>query len=232
MSVTHVVTGAFGYTGKYIARRLLDAGHEVRTLTGHPGRPDPFGGRVGVSSLDFDNVQELRRALDGADTLFNTYWIRFAKGELTHQQAVRNIRALIQAAVEAGVRRIVHVSITNATRDSPLPYFRGKAEIEDAILQSGMSYAILRPTLIFGIEDILTNNIAWLLRRFPYTRFSIQGDTGCSRYSSTTWPGLPSSWESGTTTWRLMRWDRRCSRTKQWYVSSRPRQEPAQSLCT
>jgi NADH dehydrogenase len=167
LNVTHVVTGAFGYTGKYIARRLLDAGSEVRTLTGHPDRPDPFEGRVSALPLDFDSAQEMRRALDGADTLFNTYWIRFAKGELTHQRAVRDIRALIQAAEEAGVRRIVHVSITNATRDSPLPYFRGKAEVEDAIRQSGLSYAILRPTLIFGIEDILTNNIAWLLRRFP-----------------------------------------------------------------
>ena len=139
----------------------------MRTLTGHPDRPDPFEGRVSALPLDFDSAQEMRRALDGADTLFNTYWIRFAKGELTHQRAVRDIRALIQAAEEAGVRRIVHVSITNATRDSPLPYFRGKAEVEDAIRQSGLSYAILRPTLIFGIEDILTNNIAWLLRRFP-----------------------------------------------------------------
>jgi len=63
--------------------------------------------------------------------------------------------------------RIVHISITNATLDSPLPYFRGKAEAEEAIRESPMSHAILRPTLIFGAEDILINNLAWLLRKFP-----------------------------------------------------------------
>ncbi|MDP7226335.1 MAG: NAD-dependent epimerase/dehydratase family protein [SAR202 cluster bacterium] len=145
----------------------MDAGSEVRSLTGHPDRPDPFTGRVVASVLDFEAPNGLRRPLAGADTLFNTYWIRFAKGELTHQRAADNTRELIHAAEDAGVRRIVHVSITNAMADSPLPYFRGKAEVEDAVKRSGMSHAILRPTVIFDAEDILTNNIAWLLRRFP-----------------------------------------------------------------
>ena len=167
MSETHVVTGAFGYTGKYITRLLLDAGDDVRTLTGHPDRPSPFSSPVSVSPFNFDNPAELARTLEGADTLFNTYWIRFQRGPLTHSLAVRNTRALLRAAEEAGVRRVVHISITNATLDSPLSYFRGKAEAEELVRESTMSHAILRPTLIFGVEDILINNLAWLLRKFP-----------------------------------------------------------------
>ena len=167
MSETHVVTGAFGYTGKYIARLVLEAGDDVRTLTGHPDRPSPFSRPISVSPFNFDNPAALARTLEGADTLFNTCWIRFERGHVTYSTAVRNIRALIRAAAEAGVRRIVHISITNATLDSPLPYFRGKAEAEEAIRESPMSHAILRPTLIFGAEDILINNLAWLLRKFP-----------------------------------------------------------------
>jgi len=68
----------------------------------------------------------------------------------------------------------VHVSITNPSPDSPLPYFRGKALVEQAIADSGLSYAIVRPTVVFGGEDILLNNIAWLLRRFPV--FAVPGD--------------------------------------------------------
>ena len=164
---THVVTGAFSYTGKYIARRLLSDGHTVRTLTGHPRPHDPLSKEVQTFPLDFTDPKALSQALQGADCLFNTYWIRFARGKLTFATAVANSRTLVDAAVETGVRRIIHVSITNASSASPLPYFRGKGLVEEAIAASSLSYAILRPTLIFGVEDILLNNIAWSVRRFP-----------------------------------------------------------------
>ena len=163
----HVVTGAFSYTGKYVARRLLAEGHTVRTLTGHPRPEDPLSRDVETFPLDFTDSGGLARAMDGADTLFNTYWVRFPKGRITFDRAVENSRALIGAAAEAGARRVVHVSITNADSRSPLPYFRGKGLVEEAVADSGLSYAILRPTVIFGAEDILLNNIAWSVRRFP-----------------------------------------------------------------
>ena len=162
-----VVTGAFGYTGRYIAQRLLSAGIRVKTLTGHPRPSDPLAPRIAVAPLEFDDPAKLARSLEGTDVLYNTYWIRFPRGERTFVSAVESSRTLIRAAAEAGVRRIVHVSITNASSDSPLPYFRGKALVEEAVRRSGLSYAIVRPAVIFGKEDILINNIAWSLRRFP-----------------------------------------------------------------
>jgi uncharacterized protein YbjT (DUF2867 family) len=161
------VTGAFSYSGKYITRRLLAQGHEVITLTSHPNRPDPFKGAVRAFPLDFSR-DSLIRSLDGVDTLYNTYWIRFDKDQNTQPRAVTNTRILVHAAKAAGVRRFVHVSITNPSAGSVLPYFSGKAANEKAVIASGMEYAILRPTVLFGIEDILINNIAWLLRRFPF----------------------------------------------------------------
>ena len=167
MTSISVVTGAFGYTGRYIAQRLLDEGATVRTLTRNSAASSPFGDRVERYPLDFDAAGQLTESLRGADTLYNTYWIRFARGDITHDTAVSNSRALLNAAVEAGVRRVVHISITNASEDSPLPYFRGKALVESAVRESGLSYAIVRPTVLFSTEDILINNIAWFLRRFP-----------------------------------------------------------------
>jgi uncharacterized protein YbjT (DUF2867 family) len=160
------VTGAFSYSGKYITRRLLAQGQEVITLTGHPDRPSPFGAAVRAYPLDFDEAG-MARALVSVDTLYNTYWIRFDYGQNTQTRAVENTRALIKAAKMAGVRRIVHISITNPSSTSPLPYFHGKALNEKTVIESGISYSILRPTVLFGSEDILINNIAWLLRRFP-----------------------------------------------------------------
>jgi uncharacterized protein YbjT (DUF2867 family) len=161
------VTGAFGYTGRFITRRLLEAGREVRTLTGHPGRPDPFDGKVTVLPYAFDDPAALAAGLRGAEVLYNTYWIRFPYREVAFDQALRNTGALLQGAKEAGVRRVVHISITNPSRDSPLAYFRGKALAEEAVVRSGVSHAVIRPTVIFGEGDVLINNIAWLARRLP-----------------------------------------------------------------
>ncbi len=167
MAEINVVTGAFSYSGKYITGRLLAMGNQVRTLTGHPDRAHPFGEQVRVFPYHFEQPEELVKSLRGATTLYNTYWIRFSHGTLTFEQAVANTQTLLQAAHEAGVQRFVHLSITNPALTSRLPYFRGKALLEQAIMASGLAYAIIRPTVIFGTEDILINNIAWLLRRFP-----------------------------------------------------------------
>jgi NADH dehydrogenase len=161
------VTGAFGYSGRYIAKRLLDAGHSVVTLTNSGRRTNPFGDRIVVHPFHFAEPDRLARSLRGVETLINTYWVRFDHRLFTHAQAVANTLILFQAAREAGVRRVVHVSITNPDIQSELPYFRGKAQLEQALMDLGVSYCILRPTVLFGKEDVLINNIAWTLRRLP-----------------------------------------------------------------
>lgn len=161
------VTGAFGFSGQYIARKLLEKGVEVITLTRSLERKDPFGDKVRAFSHNFDNPDRLIETLCGVDVLFNTYWVRFNHKQFSFQEAVANNKILFTSARKAGVRRIIHLSVTNASIDSPLAYFRGKAECEMALKESGVSYAILRPAVIFGDEDILINNIAWMVRHLP-----------------------------------------------------------------
>lgn len=163
----HVVTGAYSFTGKYIARQLLSAGKQVKTLTGHPDREHPFGHAVPASPFNFDEPEALTESLRGATHFYNTYWIRFEHKQATFKQAIANTEILLQAALEAGVRRFIHISAANADETSPFGYFRAKGRAERAVRESGLSWTILRPTVIFGKESILFNNIAWLLRRFP-----------------------------------------------------------------
>ena len=170
----YVVTGAYGYSGKYITSRLLAKGRRVRTLTNSVQRQNPFGTAVEACPYNFDRPDDLARSLQGVRVLVNTYWVRFDHRDFTHTQAVRNTLCLFEAARRAGVPRVVHVSITNPSVESALPYFRGKAELESALRASGLSYAILRPAVLFGQEDVLINNIAWMLRRFPV--FGVFGD--------------------------------------------------------
>jgi uncharacterized protein YbjT (DUF2867 family) len=167
-----VVTGAFSYSGASIAAELRARGHRVRTLTGHPGRA-PCGTDIGIRPLDFTDRDGLERSLRGAGTLYNTYWVRFARGQVSHETAVANSRVLFDAAVRAGIQRIVHVSITHADLASPYPYFRGKAQVEAHLMKLGVPYAIARPAILFGGNGVLVNNIAWLLRRLPV--FAIGG---------------------------------------------------------
>ena len=172
----NVVTGAFSHSGRYIAARLLAMGESVKTLTRHPERENPFVGRVSAHSFNFDNPGRLAKSLQGAATLYNTYWIRFPHRWGTFDKAVENSQTLIRAAEKAGIRRMVHISITNPAEESPFPYFRGKALVEKAIIDSKLSHAIVRPALIFGAEGILINNIAWLLRKFPLFAVPGSGD--------------------------------------------------------
>jgi NADH dehydrogenase len=171
---TIVITGAFSYTGKYATRILLNRGFKIRTLTYHPERANPFGEKVEVFPYNFGDAEQLTQTLRGTSTLINTYWVRFPRGASTFKTAVENTRTLIRAAKNAGVKRIVHVSIANPSLESNLGYYRGKAQLEQAVMESGLSYRILRPTVIFGLEDILINNIAWFVRRFSI--FGIPGD--------------------------------------------------------
>ncbi|HEX4245101.1 MAG TPA: NAD(P)H-binding protein [Acidimicrobiales bacterium] len=172
---TDVVTGAFSYSGGAIARLLIGSGRQVRTITGHPQRA-PQGSPIDVHPLDFDDVPGMVASLTGATTLYNTYWVRFAHGQTDHDQAVANSEKLFDAAGQAGIRRIVHVSITHPSVESPFPYFRGKALVEDALAGTGIPYAIVRPAILFGGDDVLLNNVAWLLRRLPV--FAIGGTGG------------------------------------------------------
>jgi len=166
----HVVTGAFGYSGRWIARELLSRGKKVRTLTNAVGRDDPFQGRVEVMPIDFSNHDSLVASLIGAEVLYNTYWVRYKnrKDGYAHDIAVENIKKLLKAAEEAGVNRVVHFSVAHPQKAPDWSYFRGKAEVEKILTESNISYAILRPTVFFGGKrDILINNMAWLIRKFP-----------------------------------------------------------------
>lgn len=178
MATRVAVTGAFGFTGRAIAERLLDAGHEVVTLTRRTGVDDALTGRITVRPFDTTRPAELVATLEGVDTLYNTYWLRFPRGASTFEGAVARSATLLASAREAGVRRVVHVSVVNAAADADTPYVRAKAALESVVRSAGMEWLIVRPTLTYGPGDILINNLAWALRRLP-----VYGLPGLGRYT-------------------------------------------------
>jgi uncharacterized protein YbjT (DUF2867 family) len=161
----NAVTGALSYTGRAIAEELLARGEQVRSLSRRDEPGDPLRARIDLRPLVFD--ESLEESLAGVDTLYNTYWIRFERGTQRFDEAVERTIALFEAARRAGVSRVVHISVARADAADDLPYFRGKHRLEQWLRASDLNWAIVRPTLIFGPNDILLNNIAWALRRLP-----------------------------------------------------------------
>jgi uncharacterized protein YbjT (DUF2867 family) len=166
MAKKDVVVGGIGFTGKYIVRRLLAERRRVTVLTGHPNRRNEFGRKISILPFNFDNYESLVKSLKGTRCLFNTYWVRFNYRNASFEEATKNSKLIIDACVDAKVERLVHISVINPSQNYHYEYFRKKKEVEDYIRKSGLSYAILRPALLFGDEEILMNNMAWLMRRY------------------------------------------------------------------
>ena len=168
---TVAITGVLGYSGRYVAAEAARRGWRVVGLTNSAGRlPNPEG--YELRPMPWSTGEEV---LAGVDVLVNTYWVRFSyagagHAPFSHAEAVKNTLEMFAAAQRAGVSRVVHTSITQPDAASELPYFRGKAELEAALVSTGVPHSILRPAILFGdtpAESILINNMAWSLRHLP-----------------------------------------------------------------
>lgn len=162
------ITGALGYSGSYIAREALSRGHSVIAMTNSKSRENPLS--LPIVPLPWENSEPAKSALRECDVLINTYWVRFNHTSFSHEKALENTKRLFNLAKDAGIKRIVHTSITHPDAKSDLSYFRGKAELEHFLDELSVPNSILRPAVLFGEspeESILIGNMAWCLRRFP-----------------------------------------------------------------
>src|SRR5216117_1569902 len=111
-----LITGASGFIGGAIADRLIDRA-EIRSLTSHPAK-NRFPDRVISFPYDFERPDRMAAAFLGVDVFVNSYYVRFAHRAATFARAVEHSRALVALARAAGVKKIVHVSVSNAREDS------------------------------------------------------------------------------------------------------------------
>ena len=152
ISAVAQITGASGFIGGAVAGRLIDRA-EIRGLTSHPAR-NRFGERVRSFAYDFANPGRMASAFRGVDVFVNSYYVRFNYGGVTFEDAGERTRLLIDQAKAAGVARIVHVSVSNASEASNLPYYANKARIERMVADSGLDYTILRPAWLNDHDEI------------------------------------------------------------------------------
>lgn len=173
-----LMTGGTGFVGRAVLRHLAEQGLPVRTLLRpSPRSPQlPRGVATEVALAALSDRRGLRAALVGVDVV-----IHLAGSERRGQAAdletvdVQGTENLVEAAADAGVRRIVYVSHLGAELASAYPLLRAKARAEEAIRHSGVPFTILRSGLLFGPGDAFTTWLAMLAAMVPLL-FPIPGD--------------------------------------------------------
>lgn len=174
MSQLVTIFGGSGFVGRYIARRMAKAGWRVRVAVRRPNEAlhvKPYGavGQVVPVACNIRDDASVRAALQGADAVVNCVGIlnQVGKNRFDAVQADGAGR-IARIAAEAGVARMVHISAIGADVGSDSHYQRSKAEGERQVLAAFPDAVILRPSVIFGVEDQFFNRFAGMARFSPF----------------------------------------------------------------
>jgi nucleoside-diphosphate-sugar epimerase len=170
-----LVTGGTGAMGSVLVRMLSQQKIKVRVLC-MPG--DPFAGRVkdiaaDIRYADIANKMDIRNVCEGVKTVYHLAAIIISKDEKAFEKInVEGTRNIIEEAVRAGVGHFIYVSSASVTYPAPTPYSLSKRRAEEIVKNSGLSYTILRPTLVYGEKggqefDMYLN----YLKKFPVVPF-------------------------------------------------------------
>jgi uncharacterized protein YbjT (DUF2867 family) len=163
------VFGGDGFVGRYVVQALLKAGARVRVASRNPKRglflkSQANLGQIAYCAADIRDPQTVAQALAGADAVINLVGVFGSEMTAVHVEGARTVAA---AAFAAGVSSLIHFSAIGADSDSPSNYGKSKGEGEAAVRAAFPRATILRPSLIFGREDQLTNRFAGLIRLLP-----------------------------------------------------------------
>jgi len=160
------VFGGGGFIGRYVCEFLMKSGVRVRVAQRNPRQAyiiQPLGqvGQFGYERADLGNRDSVRNAIHGATAVVNLCGAFGSKMRAVHVDGARNVA---EVAAELGARSLVQVSAIGASLEAQSAYGRTKAEGEEAVRKAFPLATIVRPSLVFGPEDGLTNRFAAMAR--------------------------------------------------------------------
>ena len=163
-----LVTGASGFIGRRVVRRLLHDGHSVRALVRDPERRAMLPDTAETAQGDVLDPGSLVRACEGVDAVAHLAAVIRESGRLTFQRVnYEGTRNVLEAAEAAGVGRFVFASTIGATSDAALPYLSSRWMAEQDVARSTVESVILRFSAGFGEGDELLNVLAAQVRLSP-----------------------------------------------------------------
>ena len=170
---TATVFGGSGFVGRYTVGELARRGYRVRVAVRRPDRAlflKPMGdvGQVTPMAANIRDDASVAAAVEGADAVINLVGVLYEAGPQRFQAIhAEGAGRIARAAAAAGVERLVHVSAIGAAPDSPAAYARSKAAGEEAVRGAFPAAVVVRPSIVFGIEDDFLNRFAWIARLAP-----------------------------------------------------------------
>lgn len=163
-----LLTGASGFLGREVLRRLLAAGNEVVALSRSPRRAEVAPGVIqlaaDVASPEWHSWSERCAA---AIHLAGVIREMPRRGDSFDRSNRAGAESVVMACRKSGIRRLVHISALGADRGAATAFLRSKWQAEEAVRRSGLAWTILRPSLIFGPGDRFSAAVAGALRRLP-----------------------------------------------------------------
>ncbi len=162
-----LVTGGTGFVGKAVVKKLLEQNQQVCVLSRSAEHMpvNAYLEAVNASILDFDSV---KKAVQGCDTIIHLIGIiRESRGQTFEKIHVQGTQNVIQAAKEAGIRKIIHMSALGARPDAVSRYHKTKWKAEELVRSSGIPFVIFKPSIVFGKEDEFINLFAKMIGSFP-----------------------------------------------------------------
>jgi NADH dehydrogenase len=170
-----LVSGGTGFIGAATVRELVRRGERVAVL-GRDSRKieERFAGAVEAREADVRDPVSLATAMGGAQVVINA--VQFPgspvenrrKGWTFEETDLKATRNQVEAARDAGVRRFVYVSGVGAARDAEKHWFRYKWEAEQYLQASGLEWVVVRPTWVFGPDDVSLNRFLAMARFLPF----------------------------------------------------------------
>lgn len=175
-----LITGASGYVGNNLVRRLVELGQPVRAMVGHPEkalvRLADIEAKVQIVKGDVTRPETLTEWMADVDTVIHLVAVAIEKGKRTYEaintQGTINV---VDAAKAAGVKRFINMSQNGASPDSPYRFLRSKGLAQDYVAKSGLDWTAMRPSVIWGPQDEFANVQARLIQLTPII-YPIVGD--------------------------------------------------------
>ncbi|SYZ74107.1 conserved hypothetical protein [Candidatus Zixiibacteriota bacterium] len=164
------VTGATGFIGQNLIRALALTGNEIIGLARHTSKIQSHPTNVRYMAADINDAESLPRTLQKVNVIYHLVGIIAETKELTFTgTVVTGTENIIAACKSAGVGKIIYLSALGTGSDAMGKYFRSKWEAEEKIRNSGLEYAIIRPSVVYGPGDRFINMLARMIKYFPVT---------------------------------------------------------------
>jgi len=163
------VTGGTGFVGRNLVSRLLKDNHEITVLSNRRSAQDFFGDKVRVVSGSVHNLTDILPAFQGSQVVYHLVGIIAETRKNTFEKTVaEGTKNVVAACREAGVTKVIYLSSLGTSAEARSAYHKTKYRAEQSVINNGLEWVILRPSIIYGKSDGFLTIMSKIIRGLPF----------------------------------------------------------------